>query len=480
MRELTLQSKRSPFSSCPSINFCKISLISFLGLLGLGCSMQKDASDSPGIVSNLMQKISGSDPQEIDLYTYSSEKHPGYLAALNIETCQNVGFSASSQVWTVPISTEFQRFNAKITIPESDGRSKIMIEIDGRKIFLTKSAVPSSEAVAKICNAWRADPAKRIWTSEPQLRTTITGWLNEFAPDCNFKETSAQGWLCDMKKSNPKEVARQIAGMQAHMIQKWSRHPYSLTRKLAVARNLADSINEGFSETGFSRFCKILKTSTVEELPVVFSAPRWSQNVCAVGIDGELRLKIAEIGLEMALSEQVFLHQLVEESSLLGLLQIKIPHASISNRDFWITLSPAADVAQSVLSSSEEIGGIPATAAFGCWHPIYGAAVKSMNLAAHLNLLAQQKEVSCANAEPEGNPGLVSGEYMSNSILGETEFLVGNGNSKILRLPKGQYSYVIHGLPANARQWQPSESDVHSAGQISWLDKRPHAVIDTW
>ena len=98
----------------------------------------------------------------------------------------------------------------------------------------------------------------------------------------------------------------------------------------------------------------------------------------------------------------------------------------------------------------------------------------------HLNLLAEQKEQGCVSADPEGDAGLKSGEYMSNSILGETEFLVTNGNSKILRLPKGQYSYIIHGLPDNARQWQPSESDVHSAGQIAWLDKRPHAVISVW
>jgi hypothetical protein len=414
------------------------------------------------------------------VYTYSSDNHPGYLGTLNREACESEVYVPTAQEWTVPISTEFQRFDAKITLPAPGSSDKVAVDIDGRRIFLTKSDLPPSDVLEKICSEWRADPAKRIWANEPKLKATITAWLGEFAPDCNFKETSPQGWICEMKRSNPREVAQQIAGMQAHMIQKWSRHPYSLTRKLAVTRTLADSINEGFSETGFSRFCKILKTSLVEELPVAFAATRWSQNVCAPGIDGKLRLEIAKIGLDMALSEQVFLHQLVEESSLLGLLQIKIPHGEIQNRDFWITLSPTSDVAASVLSSSEMIGGIAASAAFGCWHPIYGQAVRSMNLASHLNLLAQQKEVACTHADKEGNSGLNSGEYMSNSILGETEFLVGNGNSKILRLPKGQYSYVIHGLPDNARQWQPSDSDVHSSGQISWVDKRPHAVISTW
>jgi hypothetical protein len=481
MSESTWQFRKLQFSNrYPSTLTLRTLLLPIAwGLLGCSCTVQKSSEDSPSGVTQAFSQLLTPQNQNIEIFTTSADVQPGVVGSLNADACQN-GVASASQIWTVPIALNSQKINATITFSEPSRQQPVTVEIDGRKIELAKAEVPPGALVSDFCRVWQENPTQRIATAEPQIQTAVLSWLRLFAPDCNFKETSPQGWVCSLTRANAGNAQATLGDMQARMIQKWSRHPYSLTRRLAVARNLADSIVEGLSESGFSRFCKILNTSLPEELPLAFAAPRWRDAVCAVGIDGTLRAKIAEAGLQMALAEQTFLHQLVEQTSLLGLLQVRIPNGSVSNHDFWITLAPMDEVAQSVLVTSAEISGGETPDKFGCWHPYYGGDMAKMELAARLQLLQPQTAAGCKSVGLDDKAALAAGQYMSNSILGETEFLVGNGNSKILRLPKGQYSYVIHGLPENARQWQPSDSDVTSTGQITWVEKRPHAVIATW
>lgn len=442
--------------------------------------MQKDSTETAGVVGNLLQKITSGQPASVEVHTPSADTHAGVIGSLNTATCQEGKLTAATQTWSIPISTPLQKFTATVTIPAVDGPNKITVEVDGRKIFLAKSVVPSADLIEGICSAWRSDPATRTLNSDHRLQEIVAGWLTQLAPDCNFRNTSEQGWVCSLKTISAGDALSTISRMQNHMIQKWSRQSYTLTRKLAVSRTLAEAIKDGFTPTAQGRFCKVIGMSSEEELPVIFTSARWHQGVCGGEVDLDAKITLAKVGLDFAIAEQNFLHQLVEESSLLGLLQVKLPRAVIPNRDFWITLTPSTDVAESILSTSATIGKNDAGMAVGCWHPIYGADPKALGLAAHLKLLAPQLEASCVTSDQESHSAEAAGEYMANSILGETEFLIGNGNSKILRLPRGQYNYVIRGMPENSRQWHPSNSDIQSTGQISWIDRRPHPVITSW
>ncbi len=68
--------------------------------------------------------------------------------------------------------------------------------------------------------------------------------------------------------------------------------------------------------------------------------------------------------------------------------------------------------------------------------------------------------------------------YLMQSLTSETEFVMDNGQTKLLRLPEGQYRYTVEVLPQNPvdAEDQVEDSVASTQGQISWGSTRDHSI----
>jgi hypothetical protein len=95
-------------------------------------------------------------------------------------------------------------------------------------------------------------------------------------------------------------------------------------------------------------------------------------------------------------------------------------------------------------------------------------------------------------------------KYLAESVTSDTEFLLINGEAKMLRLPTGSYSYTIHAAPDHVAEFSmaettPQETDDErdeenapvveeqsaiqgpsTTGKIQWETRRPRPIIRTW
>jgi hypothetical protein len=85
----------------------------------------------------------------------------------------------------------------------------------------------------------------------------------------------------------------------------------------------------------------------------------------------------------------------------------------------------------------------------------------------------------CDNQKIREKTAQFSTNYLFASIASETEFPISNGRGKVLRLPVGNYSYVVK---QNLQNFQPppSNPDQVSRGEIAWGPRKANPIVKTW
>jgi hypothetical protein len=116
-----------------------------------------------------------------------------------------------------------------------------------------------------------------------------------------------------------------------------------------------------------------------------------------------------------------------------------------------------------------------------CWHPLFSIDQNSMQIARYLDLTGESKGISCLEQSDvkTAADAISPSTYLADSITSETEFVITNGHSKMLRLPAGSYTYEIRGH-FEALGWEPGSEDAKTKGQITWSNKRPSVTIKSW
>lgn len=117
-----------------------------------------------------------------------------------------------------------------------------------------------------------------------------------------------------------------------------------------------------------------------------------------------------------------------------------------------------------------------------CWHPMFSDSTALMRVADGMRLTGQGFKGECKVSESElalhtdGSDPLA--KYLMQSLTSETEFVIDNGQSKLLRLPEGAYSYSVQALPQNPvdAEESDSESTAETRGDLSWGSVRNHTV----
>ena len=327
---------------------------------------------------------------------------------------------------------------------------------------------------------------------EPTKETLalITTSLERAVPECDVK-IQANQLYCGLPKAEPRAVEREVDEFRRTMISRWSRQPYIIARRSSVAGQLArlirDNNDSKSSEIAMQKFCKLLKISVHDELPLIISSPSWRGFVCDSKANWQKRMNVALFGLQKAVDEMNILKNLYDRSSHVGLFSVHIPRSDLPKtadgeliQDFTVTITPdttvfdgMANQLSSFLKKDSEEG---VTLAYDlCWHPLFSQLIQNFEIAKQTQILHASSHVRCENSKSAQMLSQTSLRYLTSSLASETEFVMTNGRSRLVRLPAGRYTYKVT-VPQDFSEENDTEHDsstldkenVVSIGQLNW------------
>jgi hypothetical protein len=355
-----------------------------------------------------------------------------------------------------------------------------------------------------------------------KLVSVVSAAMQKMVPDCKSVAFDARSVQCRLEQLLPQPALVKTEEFQKAMIRKWSRQPYILARRTGVVSTLARSaINLG-RDDGFTKFCKVLQFSLPEELPVVMTSRRWQNALCSG--QASISREAALYGLSKGVQELAMLRKLYEQTSREGFLSVKIPLQTIpgrameaSRQPLRVTIAPDSDVSKKLVDEARQYLGRPEvdelpkrlsgrkraarlrvrhehlmakplmaslTVDRGvmCWHPVFAESWDLMRVADGMKLTGDGFQFECGfmdEREEATKREMASlSRYLLQSLSSETEFVIDNGQSKLLRLPEGRYQYTVHVLPANPLDSEDIEDDnsPKSTGELGWGSSRNHAI----
>ena len=334
------------------------------------------------------------------------------------------------------------------------------------------------------------------------LKAGIQQSLVATVGDCKSAEWGLTSWHCKLPGMMPQAAIVELEQFQQAMIRKWSRQPYILARRAGVATSLAKVATRISSDEPLrQKFCKMIQFSLPEELPLILTSNRWQKSMCE-GPDNERR-ETVYYGLAKAIDELAMLRQLYESTSRVGVFALKIPDHDIPSRSveafpksMRITIVPQVEVTDRLVQAAENYLGTSrkgkseiatpvsthvSERRTACWHPIFGDTGDLMSVASGMRLTgALENTTECIRAEAhnESADRGVLARYLLQSLSSETEFVMENGQSKLLRLPEGQYSYMIQVLPQNPIDTEEvmDESSAQTRGALGWGQSKTHSI----
>ena len=354
-----------------------------------------------------------------------------------------------------------------------------------------------------------------------QLISTLSAAVTKMAPDCKTVTFEAKVAKCQLEQMYPQAALVKTEDFQKAMIRKWSRQPYILARRTGVVSTLARASTNFGNDEGFARFCRVLQFSLPEELPVVMTSRRWQNALCSG--QSALRREAALYGLVKGVNELAMLRDLYEQTSREGLLSVRIPNQAIPGRaldaakqPLRVIIAPEDEVSQHLVDEAKKFLGRPdqdeqprrlsrrkvsrhkprverpvevlAEASGGkerqdmCWHPVFAESWDLMRVADGMKLTGDGFQYECGyiyeRDAAEGRELAGLSKYLLQSLSSETEFVLDNGQSKLLRLPEGRYRYTVHVLPANPLDSEEVDDDnaPKSSGELGWGTTRNHAI----
>ncbi len=415
---------------------------------------------------------------------------------------------------------------------EEEGDQLVLASVEDSETKLSgleiNKALKDALCVAQISGDDQLLTENTILVDEAQvvlLQNTILAAMKQLVPDCTSLEFGAKEAKCRLASMQPEEAMTATEQFQKVMIQKWSRQPYILARRSGVVTTLARIAAESSPEEAYLKFCRVLKFSIPEELPVVMTSLRWQQAVCSG--QASLRQEAALYGLAKGIQELALLRELYEETSLAGTISIKIPLESIPGRaldvprqPLRITIAPDVAVSQKLMDTAKKFLGrseqdeapkrlvrhrknsaarrvqelaeaqtqnIVDTLVQTeiCWHPLFSASRSLLQIADGMKLTGKGFHLECGFVYDHdaiaGTESAALSKYLIQSLSSETEFVIDNGQTKLLRLPEGQYKYTVHALPANPldAEEQDEKAGPKSTGELGWGTNQRH-TIKSW
>jgi len=383
--------------------------------------------------------------------------------------------------------------NVEIVTHSAFGNHKTAFSIRGddnsetvrATIDQTSMGFPSSIPIKNKINT-NVCASKSAGTSTVEITQESFDQIREFleavAPDCDQIAAKKIGWFCKVTSVDPESAKQELIGVRTAMIRKWSRQPYLLARRLAVGIQIANALQSDYVEDSLDTFCNIVKENLPQEIPIVMTSKKWQTTLCTIG--SEYRVEAAMFGLAKTINEIDFMRRLFEATSKLGSLTIRVPRDVSPSGQFFVQLKPRSDVNGTLATASIKLwkaNSISEEPQRPCWHPLFMETPQLMEIAMSLAMAGDSTRALCDRQNPSMAVEQYLEGYLADSITSETEFVISNGRSKVLRLPTGEYNYTVHALPENPDEWDDASlTAVPATGSIEWTLQRPRALISSW
>lgn len=489
----------------------------------------KTSRASPSGKSSLGE-IFGLKPKFLSFYI---KKDNQFIQAVEVQDTWCSSATPSTVHWRLTLTSLFGTFPVEIEsvpIANTPGKHSAKFLVDGRRFDLADFPSLSAETKSALCGPLSAeqiaaagsDPKRTLLPNE-DLKI-VRNWLHSTSPDCAFTSPSEKGWMCNLPTADPLTAETSLNAISKTLVEKWNRQPYLFTRRLMVSTTLARAIMSTNPNSSLDRFCRVLELSLPQEVPLAFDSVRWRKGVCDAS--NELRSEIAAIGLAKAHSELSFLKLLLERTSTLGTLTIRVPRNQAPEGELMVNLSPAKEVTDSLVAESARIWSKEGVLAkpgeeddesasavqnqplpMACWHPMFGESSDLIRLSKYLSLSGNAAGLSCHTDTTGTDSAVLAGKenlgaqtkdlasagikgsaafkamaperYIAESIASETEFTITNGKSKVLRLPQGTYNYIIYSA-SDASEDADIIPENKSGGTILWSKKGTRPLINSW
>ena len=195
------------------------------------------------------------------------------------------------------------------------------------------------------------------------------------------------------------------------------------------------------------------------------------------------RVDSALVVLKYAIEEINALKELYRNFSKIGLFQLKVPTQEVPSKDLWVSVVPSYSLNIRIEALREATAGMKTTpqAKQSCWNPVFSDKNGSIvEIAALLGFMSEPDSEFCKSPDSISDNELQeTADYLFQALSSETEFVVSNGNAKLIRLPKGSYRYLIQRhskLPESLKVAQTKNTQ----GDFLWSRKRPSVIIRTW
>lgn len=464
MNQLTWLFKRFPFSKSNRKSRTVFGAV-LGGIIILGCQ-------------NLLQtprSAVSSDENGTKLVLFSSSVKV-YLKTDQVETfvgefdkssCSN-GFPA---LWSSTFQSGFgeHRFDFDFT-PLLENKSKeILVKAPQQRFQLQLDGVPVALREQKLCDL-PLGTDKVVFARESAPAAEFVSLLQFVSPDCQFSASKEGVFACQLEYPNDRDLLTHLTTLTKNMSTRWNHQPYLLIRRLTLTTQLFDAYTSK-DQKDMQNICRIIEYSLPYELPLSFRSKTWQQKVCR---EKQPDKDLVMTGLDQAAREIDALAKRIEGSSLIGLFTLSVPRDKSYAKEYWISLQPL----EQTDADKKEVANNTACV----WHPLFSDQQEKELIAVELGQIQSTGRASCIPMPALARAKKEASTYIRASMASEMEFQISNGQSKMLRLPTGDYKYSItqfNGVTSE-ETFSPEEIQPLSIGQVSWKNNRPHLLIKSW
>ena len=397
------------------------------------------------------------------------------IAQLDRSSCAPV---ASHHEWAIRVGSAAGRQTFTLYVPLTTLDPSITISTP-QTIMKVAPRVPYPIThINRLCRTRYLEEPDLAKTSIA-LQSFIGNLLTTVAPDCKWGIENNR-WECRLPVMTPDVARSQARTLRTTFTRRWKRIPYLVSRKLAVIGKLADLAEQvPIDPVSQDQFCTVLKNSFSSEMPLIVQSRTWRDNFCRSDSSGQPR-KLVGIAIDGSIRELKVIRDVASLVSTTGLLRVKVPKKAVGSRNVRVQLNPLKEVHRSVqaaLKRADSGGANVGSGSPSCWHPIFDESTRQ--IASELGFSKDGARGECERLLKSGRlaPLADSIDYLVSNLVGETSFIVTNGHSKILRLPKGEYAYTLTAAPSGLTG--RSATPPSSSGTVIW-SKRARAEIRSW
>lgn len=294
-------------------------------------------------------------------------------------------------------------------------------------------------------------------------QNAILSKLRQIAPSCATITPQSQNFRCGWRLESLAKTTKALKKVSSQLLYRSRRIPYLLSRRIAVAEQLAIAI-ESPSAASTRSLCSVLEASDPLALPAILRLPKWQNELCHQG-KLPFDMEIASKALETAVQELSIYSQLRRQLNVRGVLKFRYPRRSVPYQRLIVRLS-ASSKTQSAFKDALAKLVAKKPSARHAWFPGLsegrGEVYEGHLLGLWGMLPAKFNEERVL-------------QMMINVISAESEYRVSNGYGKILSLPKGNYEYTVYSI--SDRLDDPNYERKVDEGGLFWSNKRRFVTI---